>query len=103
MCQDYLYFDYILLVLLLCAIFINTIETTTHAIPIYPYGNCTASLKTTAPVVVATTGSIDAIIEAVLGARYLNPKVYVTYGNTDDKIANKTQNEKRKAEKLYYN
>lgn len=47
-----------------------------------------------APVIVATTGSTVAIIDAVLELIYLSASVYVRYGSTAESSANKMQKKK---------
>ena len=70
--------------------FIKTTDISTNAIPMYPNGTATGSANTTAPTIVATTGSIVAIIDAVLEAMYFSPSVYSVYGITHDSSANST-------------
>lgn len=74
--------------------FMSTTEKITSAMPIYPSGKATASSNMIAPVIVATTGSMVAIIDAVLALMCLSASVYVRYGNTADSKANKMQKKK---------
>ena len=58
--------------------------------PIYPKISI-CSEKNSAPTIVATTGSIDAITDAVDERMFFKARVYVRYGSTQDSIANKMQ------------